>query len=65
MGWSYRCRRGLPSGNFLQVRGAVFTPVPRLLTVGHSSFSPGGSPVAVLTGKVAAEHVLKNVSTSE
>jgi len=30
------------------------------LTAGHWAFSPGGSPVAVLTGKLAAEAVLKS-----
>ncbi|MCX6032167.1 MAG: NAD(P)/FAD-dependent oxidoreductase [Chloroflexi bacterium] len=60
MGWSYHRGRSLPRGNFLQMRSSVLTPVPRLLTAGHWSFSPGGSPVAVLTGKVAAEHVLKH-----
>jgi hypothetical protein len=60
MGWSYRRRRGPPRGDFLQMRHSVLTPVPRLLIAGHWSFSPGGSPVAVLTGKLAAEHVLKN-----
>jgi phytoene dehydrogenase-like protein len=62
MGWSYQRGRSLPRGNFLQMRGAVLTPVPRLLTAGHWSFSPGGSPVALLTGKLAAEHVLKKAA---
>lgn len=60
MGWSYRRGRGLPRGNFLQMRRAALTPVPRLLTAGHWAFAPGGSPTAALTGKVAAEHVLRN-----
>jgi phytoene dehydrogenase-like protein len=30
-----------------------------LLVAGHWTFSPGGSPIAVLTGKLAAEAVLK------
>ena len=54
MGWSYHRQRTLRRGNFLQMRSSVLTPVPRLLTAGHWSFSPGGSPVAVLTGKLAA-----------
>ena len=64
MGWSYHRGRGLPRGNFLRMRGSVLTPVPRLLTAGHWAFSPGGSPVAVLTGKLAAEHVLKNAGVA-
>ena len=42
--------------NASRCAGSVLTPVPRLLTAGHWSFSP----VAVLTGKLAAEHVFKN-----
>lgn len=60
MGWSYHRQHTLPRGAFYQMRSAVLTPVPRLLAAGHWAFSPGGSPVAVLTGKLAAEHVLKN-----
>ncbi len=60
MGWSYHRKYTLPRGQFWQMRSSVRTPVPRLLTAGHWSFSPGGSPVVVLTGKLAAEHVLKN-----
>lgn len=60
MGWSYYHQHTLPRGAFYQMRSAVLTPIPRLLTARHWAFSPGGSPVAVLTGKLAAEHVLRN-----
>jgi all-trans-retinol 13,14-reductase len=59
MGWSYHRERALPRGNFLQMRSAVRTPVPHLLVAGHWALSPGGGPVAALTGILAAEHVLK------
>ncbi|MHC1770166.1 MAG: phytoene desaturase family protein [Flexilinea sp.] len=60
MGWSYhRQRSTLPRGQFYQMRSSVLTPISHLLTAGHWAFSPGGSPVAVLTGKLAAETVLK------
>jgi hypothetical protein len=32
------------------------------MAAGRCVFSPSGSPVAVLTGKLAAEHVLKNAA---
>jgi phytoene dehydrogenase-like protein len=59
MGWSFDRRRTFSRGNFLQMRSSVFTPIPRLLTAGHWTYSPGGSPVAVLTGKLAAEAILR------
>lgn len=65
MGWSYHRRRTLNRGNILQMRSSVLTPIPRLLTAGHWSFSPGGSPVAVLTGKLAAEHVLNQIDAEQ
>jgi phytoene dehydrogenase-like protein len=61
MGWSYHRQRTLPRGNFWQMRSSVITPIPRLLTAGHWTYSPGGSPVAVLTGKLAAEAVLNQL----
>lgn len=58
MGWSFHRQRTFSRSNFLQMRSSVLTPVPRLLTAGHWAYSPGGSPVAVLTGKLAAEAIL-------
>jgi len=58
MGWSYHRQRTFSRGNFLQMRSSVYTPISRLLTAGHWAYSPGGSPVAVLTGKLAAEAIL-------
>ncbi|MHB8135393.1 MAG: phytoene desaturase family protein [Anaerolineaceae bacterium] len=58
MGWSYHRQHTLPRGQFFQMRSSVLTPISHLLTAGHWAFSPGGSPVAVLTGKLSAETVL-------
>lgn len=62
MGWSYHRQHTLPRGQFYQMRSSVLTPISHLLTAGHWAFSPGGSPVAVLTGKLAAETVLMKSS---
>jgi hypothetical protein len=35
------------------------TPEPNQYMAGHWAFSPGGSPVAVMTGKLAANQILK------
>ena len=50
MGWSYERGAGLNRGSLLQIRKSVRTPVPRLLVAGHWAWSPGGSPMAILTG---------------
>lgn len=62
MGWSYRRERTLSRGNALQMRSSIRTPVPRLFVAGQWAFSPGGAPTAVLTGKLAAEAVLRHES---
>ena len=61
MGWSYHRGEAFSRGSFLQMNSSVYTPISRLLTAGHWTYSPGGSPVAVLTGKLAAEAVLHKV----
>jgi len=48
-------------GSFWQMPRATSTPVPGLSMAGHWSFSPGGSPVAILTAKLAAERILKDI----
>ncbi len=60
MGWSYNRKRTWYRGGFLQIAKSVMTPIPNLLMAGHWAFSPGGSPTAVLTGKIAADRILKD-----
>lgn len=60
MGWSYNRAKTFYRGNFLQMAKAVLTPIPNLLMAGHWAFSPGGSPTAVLTARLAAERILKD-----
>ena len=59
MGWSYDRTKTLHRGSLLQMAKSVRTPVPNLYMAGHWAFSPGGSPVAVMTGKLAANQILK------
>jgi len=59
MGWSYDRHETWDRGGFMQIRKALTTPIPNLLLAGHWAFSPGGSPTAVLTGKLAADIILK------
>jgi phytoene dehydrogenase-like protein len=59
MGWSYDRTKTLDRGSLLQMAKSVRTPVPNLYMAGHWAFSPGGSPVAVMTGKLAANQILK------
>jgi all-trans-retinol 13,14-reductase len=59
MGWSYDQKESYNRVNFLRIPKAVDTPIPGLYNSGHWAFSPGGSPIAVLTAKLAADRILK------
>lgn len=61
MGWSYHRKEAFNRGSLLAMRSIVKTPVPRLLTAGQWTFAPGGAPTALLTGRLAADHILKNL----
>ena len=63
MGWSYHRKEAFNRGSLLAMRSIVKTPVPRLLTAGQWTFAPGGAPTALLTGRLAADHILKSVKT--
>jgi phytoene dehydrogenase-like protein len=65
MGWSYNRTRTFNRVSLLQIRSTVLTPIPNLLTAGHWSFTPGGSPIAVLTGRLVADAVIKNLPAEE
>ncbi|MGB9666544.1 MAG: phytoene desaturase family protein [Candidatus Cryosericum sp.] len=65
VGWSYEQHATWSRGGLLSIAKSVRTPVPNLLMAGHWAFSPGGSPVAVLTGKLAASSILKSRGGAE
>ncbi|MCX6307417.1 MAG: NAD(P)/FAD-dependent oxidoreductase, partial [Bacteroidia bacterium] len=44
----------------LKVNKSVDTPIPSIYQAGQWSYSPSGLPISILTGKLAADKVLKN-----
>lgn len=44
----------------LKVNQSVDTPIPNVYQAGQWVFSPSGLPISILTGKLAADKVLKN-----
>ena len=59
MGWSYHQKESYNRVSFLKLPKSVETPIRGLYNAGHWAFSPGGSPIAVLTAKLAADRILK------
>jgi len=58
-GWSFE--EPVPVVNRIQ-KGAssVRTPIPHVLQAGQWAYSPAGVPMSVLTGKLAADRIIKN-----
>jgi hypothetical protein len=47
--------------DFFSLFKAVATGLPNLQQVGHWVFSPAGAPVAIMTGKLAADKIIKRL----
>jgi phytoene dehydrogenase-like protein len=57
-GWSFE--NPVPVINKIQFsRRSVLTPIPHILQAGQWAYSPAGVPMAVLTGKLAADKIIK------
>ncbi len=60
-GWSFANKPFPAIFEFLKVSQAVKTPIPHVTQAGQWTFNPAGVPVAVLTGKLAADDVEKKL----
>ncbi len=60
-GWSFT-NRPMPAENRLpKILNAIKTPIPAVYQAGQWTYSPSGLPVSLLTGKIAADQVLKDL----
>jgi phytoene dehydrogenase-like protein len=58
VGWSFA--DPVPVLNKIQQAGrSVLTPIPHVYQAGQWAYSPGGVPMSILTGKLAADRVLR------
>jgi phytoene dehydrogenase-like protein len=57
-GWSFQ--KPVPVVNKIQISDrSVLTPVPTIYQAGQWAYSPAGVPMSILTGKIAADKILK------
>jgi phytoene dehydrogenase-like protein len=62
-GWSFQ--ESMPVVNKIQNSGrSVLTPIPSIYQAGQWAYSPAGVPMSILTGKLAADQVLKQIKKS-
>lgn len=59
VGWEFQ--KEMPVINKIQIADrSVFTPLPNVYQAGQWAYSPAGVPMSILTGKIAANKVLKS-----
>jgi phytoene dehydrogenase-like protein len=59
-GWSFQ--KSMPVINKIQIADrSVLTPVPSIYQAGQWAYSPAGVPMSVLTGKLAADRLIKQM----
>ena len=60
-GWAFT-NKGMPAVNKMQnVSKSVLTPLDNIFQAGQWAYSPSGLPIAILTGKLAAEKVISQL----
>jgi phytoene dehydrogenase-like protein len=60
VGWSFE--KTMPVVNKIQISDrSVLTPVPSIFQAGQWAYSPAGVPMSILTGRLAADKIIKSV----
>lgn len=60
-GWAFT-NDPIPAENRLtKIFSSTATPIPDIVQAGHWTYSPSGMPISILTGKLAADRVTKNL----
>jgi phytoene dehydrogenase-like protein len=62
-GWAFQ--KSMPVVNKIQFSdSSVLTPIPSIYQAGQWAYSPAGVPMSILTGKLAADRVIKKMKKS-
>ena len=57
-GWAFQ--KSMPVINKIQISDrSVLTPIPSIYQAGQWAYSPAGVPMSILTGKLAADRIIK------
>jgi phytoene dehydrogenase-like protein len=58
VGWSFE--KQMPVVNKIQISDrSVLTPIPTIFQAGQWAYSPAGVPMSILTGRLAADKIIK------
>jgi len=59
-GWSFTNHPVPAESRIPKILNAIKTPIPNVYQAGQWTYSPSGLPISFLTGKIAADQVIKN-----
>jgi phytoene dehydrogenase-like protein len=60
-GWTYDRKTTFRRKGEDGMRDSVATPVANLLQAGHWTYYPGGAPVCIMTGRLAADRIVRQM----
>lgn len=62
VGWSFETT--IPVVNKIQmVNKSIYTPIPNVYQVGQWAYNPSGVPTCIMTGKLAADRIIKKLKS--
>lgn len=64
-GWSFANSSSPAMAEFRKMAKSIQTPIPDVYQAGQWTFSPAGMPVSILTGKFAADQVVKDLGSAD
>ena len=64
-GWAFTNHPMPAESRLPRILNAIKTPIPGIVQAGQWTFSPSGLPVAILTGKLAADRVIKELKKAQ
>jgi phytoene dehydrogenase-like protein len=60
-GWSFTNHPVPAESRLPRIMNSITTPVPDVFQAGQWTYSPAGLPVSIITGKIAADRVIKEI----
>jgi len=60
-GWSFTNHPMPAESRLPKIMSAITTPVPSVFQAGQWTYSPAGLPISIITGKLAADRVIKEI----
>ena len=65
VGWAFSNHPMPAESRLPKILNAIRTPIPGILQAGQWTYSPAGLPISILTGKLAADQVIKELKKAQ